>query len=202
MLLLNIYVSKLISQITIQCRIVASESTRQQLWKLMADKNTPLINELLLKVAQHPEFETWRQKSKHPTGIAKELCQLLKTDPRYSGQPSRFYASATALVNYTYKSWLLLMKRLQSQLDSKTYWLEMLRSDAELVKTCGASKDGIRTKATEILAQIAPVDTINTQQPKSSKVNCNCELLWSLIKKKTAKNLINAAVNLRFRLNA
>jgi hypothetical protein len=74
------------------------------------------------------------------------------------------------LVNYTYKSWLALMKRLQSQLDSKTYWLEMLRSDAELVKICGASLDGIRTKATEILAQIAPVDIIDTQQPKTSKV--------------------------------
>ncbi len=62
------------------------------------------------------------------------------------------------------------MKRLQSQLDSKIYWLEMLRSDAELVETCGASLDGIRTKATKILAQIAPVDIIDTQQPKTSKV--------------------------------
>ncbi|MBW4642258.1 MAG: hypothetical protein KME23_04450 [Goleter apudmare HA4340-LM2] len=79
-------------------------------------------------------------------------------------------AEGIALVNYTYKSWLALMKRLQSQLDSKTYWLEMLRSDAELVKITGASLDEIRTKATEILAQIAPLDTIDTQQPKSSKV--------------------------------
>ncbi len=46
----------------------------------------------------------------------------------------------------------------------------MLKSDAELVKTSGTSLDGIRTKATEILAQIAPVDTIDTQQPKSSKI--------------------------------
>ena len=30
---------------TIQCRLVAKESTRQQLWELMAHKNTPLINE-------------------------------------------------------------------------------------------------------------------------------------------------------------
>ena len=40
------------SQITVQCRLVASESTRQQLWQLMAEKNTPLINELLLQVNQ------------------------------------------------------------------------------------------------------------------------------------------------------
>ena len=62
------------SQITIQCRLVASESSRQKLWELMAELNTPLINELLHRVNQHPEFETWRQKGKHPTGIVVDNC--------------------------------------------------------------------------------------------------------------------------------
>lgn len=116
------------SQITIQCRLVASESSRQQLWELMAQLNTPLINELLRQVSQHPEFETWRQKGKHPTGIVKELCQPLKIDPRFIGQPGRFYTSAIALVNYIYKSWFALMKRSQYQLEGKIRWLEMLNS--------------------------------------------------------------------------
>jgi hypothetical protein len=47
------------SQITVQCRLVASVSTRHHLWKLMADLNTPLINELLAQMAQHSDFETW-----------------------------------------------------------------------------------------------------------------------------------------------
>ncbi|WP_275265855.1 hypothetical protein [Gloeothece citriformis] len=34
------------SNITIQCRLVAPEPTRQHLWELMVHKNTPLINEL------------------------------------------------------------------------------------------------------------------------------------------------------------
>jgi hypothetical protein len=33
----------------------------------MAEKNTPLINELLSQIGKHPEFETWRQKGKQPT---------------------------------------------------------------------------------------------------------------------------------------
>jgi hypothetical protein len=45
------------SQITIQYRLVASESTRRQLWELMTGKNTPLVNELLALVSQHPDFE-------------------------------------------------------------------------------------------------------------------------------------------------
>ncbi len=110
----------------------------------MAEKNTPLINELLLKVVQHPEFETWRQKGKHSTGIVKELCQPLKTDPRFIGQPARFYASAIATVNYIYFSWLALMKRLQYQLEGKTRWLEMLRSDEQLVEASGVTLDSPR----------------------------------------------------------
>ncbi|HEY9799298.1 MAG TPA: type V CRISPR-associated protein Cas12k [Leptolyngbyaceae cyanobacterium] len=95
----------------IQCRLVANANTRQKLWQLMADKNTPLINELLLQVAQHPEFETWRHKGKLPTGIVKQLCESLKTDPRFAGQPARFFTSALEQTNYIYKSWLALMKR-------------------------------------------------------------------------------------------
>ncbi|WP_187289594.1 hypothetical protein [Trichormus azollae] len=57
MVLLYIYLLS-IRQITVQCRLLASESTRQQLWQLMAEKNTPLINELLMQIGKHPEIET------------------------------------------------------------------------------------------------------------------------------------------------
>jgi hypothetical protein len=71
------------SQITIQCRLVASASTRQKLWKLMAELNTPLINELLMQMRQHPDFETWQQKGRISAVIVKQLCEPLKTDPRF-----------------------------------------------------------------------------------------------------------------------
>ncbi|QIR40289.1 hypothetical protein HCG51_28630 [Tolypothrix sp. PCC 7910] len=158
------------SQITIQCRLVASESTRQQLWKLMAEKNTPLINELLTQVAQHPEFETWRQKGKHPTDIVKELCEPLRTDPRFIGQPGRFYASVIATVNYIYKSWFALMKRSQSQLEGKIRWWEILKSDPELVEASGVNLDSLRNKAAEILAELTPQsDTPEAQPAKGNK---------------------------------
>ncbi|WP_392532914.1 type V CRISPR-associated protein Cas12k [Nostoc sp. C117] len=157
------------SQITIQCRLVASESSRHHLWKLMAELNTALINELLHQVSQHPEFESWRQKGKHPTSVVKELCEPLKTDPRFIGQPGRFYTSAIALVNYIYKSWFALMKRSQFQLEGKIRWLEMLNSDVELVEISGVSLDSLRTKAAEILAQFAPLNTAETQSTNGKK---------------------------------
>ena len=163
-------VVKRMSQITIQCRLVASESTRQQLWKLMAELNTPLINELLVLLPQHPEFETWREKGKHPTGIVEELCQPLKTDPRFIGQPARFYTSAAATVNYIYFSWFALMKRSHSQLEGKIRWWEMLKSDTELVEASGVNLDRLRSNAAEILAELTPQsDTVEPQLAKGNK---------------------------------
>ncbi len=72
------------SQITIHCRLIATETTRQTLWELMADKNTPLVSELLTQVAQHPDFETWRQQGKLKVGIIKKLCEPLRRDPRFT----------------------------------------------------------------------------------------------------------------------
>jgi len=175
------------SRITVECRLVASEETRQQLWQLMAEKNTPLINELLIQIAKHPEFETWRQKASLPINKVKELCQPLKTDPRFIGQPAKFYISASSLVNYVYKSWFALMKRSQYQLEGKIRWLEMLSSDTELVKSSGVSLDTLRSLGAEILAQLTPLNTADqpTQGKKLKKGKNLILLLANVIYQKT-----------------
>ncbi|MHC5732662.1 MAG: type V CRISPR-associated protein Cas12k, partial [Nostoc sp.] len=93
---------------------------------LMAELNTPLINELLQQLSKHQDFEKWRKNGKLPSTVVSQLCQPLKTDPSFTGQPSRFYLSAIHVVDYIYKSWLAIQKRLQQQLDGKIRWLEML----------------------------------------------------------------------------
>ncbi len=69
------------SQITIHCRLIAKEPSRQALWRLMAELNTPLINDILNQIANHPDFETWREKGKLPAGMIQQLSNSLKTDP-------------------------------------------------------------------------------------------------------------------------
>ncbi len=161
------------SQITIECRLIAQESSRQHLWKLMANKNTPLINELLKLIAEHSGFEVWREKGKIPTGTIKQLCEPLKTDPRFQGQPGRFYTSAITLVTRVYKSWLALIKGLQYKLEGKIRWLEMLKSDEELVEVSGIHLEVLRCKATEILAQFSPQLDINNSQNKGKNKSKN-----------------------------
>jgi transposase len=142
------------SQITIQCRLIAPATTRQFFWHLMADRNTPLINELIQQVSQHDDFPTWRQKGKLPATIISQLCQPLKADPRFNGQPSRCYISAIHAVEYIFKSWLTIQKTLQAKLDRKRFWLEILQSDTELTEAIDQPLEAIQTHATQILTRL------------------------------------------------
>ncbi len=157
------------SVITIQCRLVAEEDTLRQLWELMAEKNTPLINELLAQVGKHPEFETWLEKGKIPTEFLKTLANSLKTQERFAVQPGRFYTSAIAVVDYVYKSWFALQKRRKYQIEGKERWLKILKSDLELEQESQCSLSVIRTKATEILTKLSPHSEQNKNQRKGKK---------------------------------
>ncbi|MDM9383361.1 type V CRISPR-associated protein Cas12k [Chlorogloeopsis sp. ULAP01] len=164
------------SVITIQCRLVAEEDTLRQLWELMAEKNTPLINELLAQVGKHPEFETWLEKGKIPTEFLKTLVNSLKTQERFAGQPGRFYTSVIALVDYVYKSWFALQKRRKRKIEGKERWLKILKSDEELEQESQLSLDVIRTKATELLIKFTPQSKHNNNQTKSKRTKKSAKL--------------------------
>ena len=139
------------SNITIQCRLIAPEATRHQLWQMMVEKNTPLINELLRQLAEHPDLETWKRRGNIPPGTVKNLCLPLRTNPQFIGQPGRFYSSAISLVEYIYKSWLKLQQRWEFQLQGQERLLSMLKSDEELVIYSDRCLEDIKHKATQIL---------------------------------------------------
>ncbi len=157
------------SVITIQCRLVADDETLRHLWKLMAEKNTPFVNEILERLGKHSEFESWVENAKIPKTVIKEFCDSLKTQEPFAGQPGRFYTSATSLVTYIYKSWLALNKRLKRKIQGKEQWLEMLKSDVELEQESNSNLENIRVKATEILASFTTQEKNNTDSSKKSK---------------------------------
>ena len=179
------------SVITIQCRLVANKETLRHLWELMAEKNTPLINELLERLGKHPDFETWVQKGNLPTEVIKTVCNSLKTQEHFADQPSRFYTSAMTLVDYIYKSWLALQQRRKRKIEGKERWLKMLKSDVELEQESNCSLDIIRAKATEILSIFATQFTqTENQQTKRGKSNNT--------KKKKADKVTSTLFNVLF----
>ncbi len=149
---------------TIECRIVAKPESLQYLWELMTQKNTPLINKLLAKVPNHPDFEEWLEKGTLPAKAIKELCAPFREQEPFVNQPGRFYTSAIALVHYMFKSWLKVQKKLRQRIEGKQRWLAMLKSNQELEAESGKSISEIRLLALKILQQI-------DQQLDNQKIN-------------------------------
>lgn len=161
--------------ITIQCRLIANEETLRYLWDLMYHKNTPMVNELLERLANHPSFETWLKNSELPEETVENICDFLKKDPRFAGQSGRFYTSVSSLVKYIYKSWLALQKGKKDKIKGKERWLQILKSDSELEQASNSSLETIRAKAAKKLNEIStqlteiPNKKIKTKKAKKAK---------------------------------
>ncbi len=139
------------SIISIHCHLTASESTRHQLWDLMAEKNTPLINELLRRLSEHEDFEQWCKQGWLKAGLIKKLSDELRQDSCFQGQPGRFYSSAVSHVEDIYKSFLRRQRELLFRLKGQERWLQMLKSDEELARAAEVSLEDIRRVATNII---------------------------------------------------
>ncbi|WP_446684080.1 type V CRISPR-associated protein Cas12k [Cyanobacterium sp. HL-69] len=142
------------SLITIQCRLVASADTRQFLWMLMSQKNTPLINEIFMRIAEHPDFSVWKEKGKLPKNFLAQQIAELKEDKRFQGQPSRFYASVHKMIDYVYESWFTIQDKNKFRLQGHTRWLEMLKPDTEILQCFDGSWEKLQNQAKKILDEI------------------------------------------------
>src|SRR5688500_13886282 len=120
------------SIITVQCQLKATEDSLRHLWRLMVEKNTLLINELLQQINTHPDLDNWLQEGNITAQVIQGLCKNLRAESRFQDMPGRFANSAENLVKYIYKSWFALQEQRRFRLQGKQHWLSMLRSDLEL----------------------------------------------------------------------
>lgn len=169
------------SLLTIRCRLVASETdsqgsvsaseqARQCLWEQTV-ATTHLVNELLKQVALHPNFEIWQHQGKLPDKELKNLWESLKADSRYRNLPARFLTSAKLSVSEIYDGWLATQKHQRLRLDGITRWLEIIKSDTDLVQNTEHSIEHIRIKAYEILHQLDPNYSVQSGLQARSRTN-------------------------------
>lgn len=129
------------------------------------------INELLDTIAQHPDLETWLQQGRFPVGFIKSLCDSLKTDTRFAGQPSILYKSAIYLVDNMYKSWFATQKRKRLSLNGKKRWLDILKSDSELEQESNCTLGQLPIKAKQILSQTFDQLKLSKKSKQSESAN-------------------------------
>ena len=138
------------SKLTIQCRLVACEDTRRQVWEMMAGRYAPLIATTLEQVSQHKDFPQWVSAGEIPAQVVKSLLHSAKTS--YGGLPARWYASAQRQVQEIYKGWLKRRRQLQHKLQGQQTWLSVLQPDAELAQSAGLSLPELQQRAQALLA--------------------------------------------------
>jgi hypothetical protein len=146
------------SQKTIRCRLVAPESIRKTIWQLMAERNTPLVNEVLRQLPEHSDFPKWQQRGKLPDLPVKRLIDSLKADSRFCDQLVWYYISAQKQAAYTFRSWLSFQKHKQWRLEGKRRWLDILQPDADLAEKAKCSVESLRSAAGRILKKVDAPD--------------------------------------------
>jgi hypothetical protein len=160
------------SIIAVSCRLVAPATTRQPLWQLMAEHNTPFITELFQRISQHPDFDQWLQDGKPNAKTFKAIWQKYRDEFPPKHQPGRFYSSALFITQYTYAAWFKLQKRRSQILSGKQHWLNTIKSDPELLTHANCDYQTLHDRATEILTQLTsqtPPSASRPTRPKSTK---------------------------------
>ena len=147
---------------TVQCRLQASEETLKYLWKLMSDRNTPLVNHTLEIVRTNSEINKWISQGYIPNETIEEIIKNLKQQPEYQGTPGRFYNSAEKLVKEVYQSWFAVQLKKRISLKGKKRWLAMLKSEEELLQ---------ETSLTLPQLQIEAAKNLEKEQKKLQKLH-------------------------------
>jgi len=155
------------SMFTIQCCLCANEETRRYFWEWM-EKYTLLVNELLEKIAQHPQFQEWQKKGDISRKAVREILNPLEKNPCYEGLPRRFYTSAELISCDTYKSWLALQQERRFQLIGKKRWLQAVESEFEFSAITDFKPDEVCAKAGEIREEA--IQRLNRQGSKNKSL--------------------------------
>ncbi|ACK66984.1 conserved hypothetical protein [Rippkaea orientalis PCC 8801] len=158
----------------VQCRLIAPESTLQHIWKMMAQQQTPLINQLLHDINTHPDINTWLTANQLPSKLVETLAQPLKTQSPYQGLPGRFITSAIILVKEMYASWFAIQTQKRLSLEGKKRFLTILKSDKQLIQDSQTDFLTLCYKAQQLLKRTQ--NKLKLDEPQHSE-----KAHWSII---------------------
>ena len=159
----------------VQCRLIAPESTLKHIWTMMAQQQTPLVNQLLHHISTHPDINTWLTANQLPSKLVETLAQQLKTQPLYQELPGRFITSAITLVKEMYASWFAVQTQKRLSLDGKKRFLSLLKSDEQLMQDSQTDFQTLCHKAEQLLKRtqnkLKLEDHQNSQKAHWSLIN-------------------------------
>lgn len=132
---------------------VASEAAKQLTLQLSI-ASTQLCKELNERVAQHSDFQDWKQGGSIPDKALKELWNAARENSPYKGMPERFARSAWLRVENIYAGWFKTQANLLNRLNGFNRWLGMAKSDHQLVEVSGHALEEIQARANQLVSEI------------------------------------------------
>ncbi len=131
---------------------VASEAARQFTLQLSI-ASTQLCRELNERVAQHSDFQTWKQDKSIPTETLKNLWNAARSNFPYKEMPERFTRSAWLRIQNIYAGWFKTQAKLLNRLNGLNRWLDIAKSDQQLVEISGYKLEEIQARANQIVSE-------------------------------------------------
>jgi hypothetical protein len=131
---------------------VASEAAKQFTLQLSI-LSTQLCKDLNDRIGQHADFPTWKQDGSIPDKTLKELWNAARGNAPYEGMPERFARSAWLRVQNIYAGWFKTQSKLLNRLNGLNRWLDMTKSDHQLVEISGHGLEEIQARATQIISE-------------------------------------------------
>ncbi len=132
----------------------SSEAVRQNLWQLFLTSSA-LIDELLDRLSQHPNVQTWQQQGKLPDNELKACWLELRASPLYDEKlPGIFFYSVQSMAKTIYASWLALHHQKQRRLNGLNRLTEIVYSDETLLEMCDLTFAQLQVNAASMLSEI------------------------------------------------
>ena len=132
----------------------SSEDVRQNRWQLFLISSA-LIDELLDRLSQHPNFQTWQQQGNLPDDELKACWLELKSSPSYDEKlPGRFFSSVQSMVKTIYASWLAVNQQKQRRINGLSRLTEIVYSDEALLEICDLTFAQLQANAESMLSEI------------------------------------------------
>ena len=131
---------------------VASEAARQFILQLSI-ASTQLCKELNDRVGQHSDFQTWKQEQSIPAEVLKNLWNAARGNSPYQEMPECFTRSAWLKIQNIYAGWFKTQAKLLNRLNGLNRWLDMAKSDDQLVEVSGHRIEEIQARANQIVSE-------------------------------------------------
>ena len=151
-----------------------SEEVKKQVL-LLSIRSTQLCKAIGDSLSKRDELDEWISKGAIPEKVLKAEWEIARNQKCFRDMPSRFQTTALLRIQETFSGWFEQRKQKRREIDRSQRWLDIVKSDAELMEISGLDIEDIKAKALEILQEAKKISETSQAQPEPAPESCVSE---------------------------